>query len=245
MVINHCLSADFGSSADSTAVCAIKRVVSPTGEVRRIRRREKEWPFMMADYEEQVLDYELHLVYLRELHPPVDYERVVKGLVDRCQKLEPYRTPIFDEESATVGLCVDAVGVGRGILPSLKRELRSAERGPMSHVTLWSVQSGGGNRVTRSAEFFNVPKRQLITSAYTELRTGRLILGPDRPGVEVDALVEQLEHYRQKFNQRGHDLYEPSGSTMHDDLVDALALNTWFWSYQPLADTPITREALA
>jgi hypothetical protein len=79
----------------------------------------------------------------------------------------------------------------------------------------------------------HVPKRILAGAVQRVLHEGRLRIGAALPFAH--ALTGELQNFRVKLNERGHDSYGagPAGDDWreggeHDDLVLALALATWW-----------------
>jgi hypothetical protein len=169
---------------------------------------------------------ELHVRSL--VRPPLrtSYEKIADEISRKICDLEP--TGAFGERGQ-IGLCVDATGVGRALCDMLSSRLRSQLRGPKVHF--WPVVVTGGNRVTRLAsEFIGVPKRDLISAGLIALQEGRLRIPTTIP--ETEALKQELLDYRVRINLRsGHDTYEPWREGAHDDLLFALCLACWAWSF--------------
>jgi hypothetical protein len=63
-------------------------------------------------------------------------------------------------------------------------------------------------------------------SAVVALQDGTLRIGDVE---NADLLLKELGEYRVKLSKKGHESYEGAGR--NDDLVYALALATWAWSY--------------
>jgi len=93
----------------------------------------------------------------------------------------------------------------------------------------------GGNRVTRNGEFIGVPKRDLISAGLIALQDGRLKIPTTIP--ETETLKQELLDYRVRITLRsGHDTYEPWREGDHDDLLFALCLAVWAWSFTESRD---------
>jgi hypothetical protein len=131
-------------------------------------------------------------------------------------------------ERGTIGLAVDATGVGRVVVDMLTQRLSKISNGPKVH--LWPVTVTAGQHVTRNGPFMGVPKRELIHAGVVALQEGRLKFGAEVP--EREQLMEELLAYRIKINlQTGHDSYAPWREGAHDDLLFSLCLATWAWGY--------------
>jgi hypothetical protein len=220
--VRYWVGADFGQANDYTAVAVLERVAIEVGErevVRRagLLRREK--------VRVPTHDHELHLRYLSRPPLRTSYERIADGIVSRLRELEP--TGAFGERG-TVGLVVDATGVGRAVVDMLTERLSTAVGGPKVH--LWPATITSGSHVTRNGPFMGVPKRELIHAGVVALQDGRLKFGAEVP--EREQLMEELLAYRIKINlQTGHDSYQPWREGGHDDLLFALCLATWAWGF--------------
>ena len=198
--IRYWVGVDFGQAADYTAISVIERVEGEAGEDLHVRALER---------------------------PPLrtSYEKIAKGVVRRLVELEP--GDIFGQRFP-IGLCVDATGVGRGVVDMLHREIR-ALGGSGPRIRLWPVIVTGGTHPTldQHGGFLRVPKRDLITSALVALQNNTLKIAESIPEKEV--LVEELLSYRVKVTLAGHDSYEPWREGQHDDLLFATALSCWAW----------------
>jgi len=119
-------------------------------------------------------------------------------------------------------LVVDATGVGRPVVDLLAR----ARLSPIPVVV------HGGAETTRDANgFIRAPKRELVSTAQVALQQGRLRFVAGLP--LAPTLKEELQNFRQKIADNGHDSYEAWREGQHDDLVFALCLAVWrgerFW----------------
>jgi hypothetical protein len=221
-VVRYWVGADFGQASDYTAVCVLERVPIEVGErevVRRtgLLRREK--------VTVPTHDHELHLRYLSRPPLRTSYERIADGIVSRVRELEP--TGAFGERG-TIGLVVDATGVGRAVVDMLTERVSTARNGPKVH--LWPVVVTAGQHVTRNGPFMGVPKRELIHAGVVALQQGRLKFGAEVP--QREELMEELLAYRIKISlATGHDSYQPWREGGHDDLLFALCLSVWAWGY--------------
>jgi|SRR5215207_7925530 len=220
--MRYWLGVDFGQANDPTAVAVVERALVAVGE-REVR--EKSGLLSYRNKRVPVVDHELHVRDL--VRPPLrtSYERIADQLAAKVLQLEP--TGAFGERG-DIGLCVDATGVGRAVCEMVKTRLRSQIRGPKVHF--WPVVVTGGNSITRNGEFVGVPKRDLINSGLIALQDRRLKIPTNIRETEV--LKEELLNYRVRITLRsGHDTYEPWREGDHDDLLFALCLSTWAWSF--------------
>jgi hypothetical protein len=131
-------------------------------------------------------------------------------------------------ERGTIGLVVDATGVGRAVTDALTERLSVAVGGPKVH--LWPATITSGSHVTKNGPFLGVPKRELINAGVVALQEGRLKFGAEVP--EREQLMEELLAYRIKISlQTGNDSYAPWREHGNDDLLFATCLATWAWGF--------------
>jgi hypothetical protein len=234
LVMRYWLGLDLGQANDPTAVAVVERVPLVVEE-REVREREvtKKAGLITKEKRIPVVDHQLHVRDL--VRPPLrtSYERIADEITAKLCKLEP--TGAFGERGE-IGLCVDGTGVGRAVCDMLTARIKSQRGGPKTH--LWPVVVTGGNRVTRLGdEFIGVPKRDLISAGLIALQDGRLKIPTTIP--ETQTLTQELLDYRVRITLRsGHDTYEPWREGDHDDLLFAVCLAVWAWSFcesrQPL-----------
>jgi len=221
-VVRYWVGADFGQASDYTAVAVLERVPVPVGEREVVR---KTGLLTRERVRVPTHDHELHLRYLSRPPLRTSYERIADGIVSRLRELEP--TGAFGERG-TVGLVVDATGVGRAVVDMLTERLSVAKNGPKVH--LWPATITSGSHVTKNGPFLGVPKRELIHAGVVALQEGRLKFGAEVP--EREELMEELLAYRLKINlATGHDSYAPWREGGHDDLLFSLCLATWAWGF--------------
>jgi hypothetical protein len=127
--VRYWVGADFGQASDYTAVCVLERVPVEVGEREVVRktgllRREKATV--------PTFDHALHLRYLSRPPLRTSYERIADGIVRRLRELEP--TGAFGERG-TIGLAVDATGVGRAVVDMLTQRLSKISNGPVPRYT--------------------------------------------------------------------------------------------------------------
>jgi hypothetical protein len=150
-------------------------------------------------------------------HVLAGLERLPLG-TDYHDVVERVRT--VAQSPGLVGRCsiaMDATGVGMPVV-----ELTRAAR-PGCEVA--AVQITGGERETRSASGYGVPKRDLIVGLQLMLEAGELRVASGLAASKV--LVEELRNMRVKVSLNGHETYEHWRSGDHDDLVLAVALACW------------------
>src|SRR6266487_771535 len=130
----------------------------------------------------------------------------VCALLDR----EPLR-------SGEVALALDETGVGAPVRDMLERARPRARLVPIT-IT-------GGYEPIRDGQGWHVPKRDLVSTAQVLLQGRRLRVAPSLP--EAATLVRELETFRVKLSDAGHDSYAAWRETDHDDLVLAVSLACW------------------
>lgn len=147
-----------------------------------------------------------HVLDVRRWSLGTRYTQVVDDVADLLHE-RPLR-------GATT-LHFDRTGVGRGVADIIEEAYR-AERLPW--VT--GITMTGGAR----SHGANVAKRDLVTRTLVLLEQGRLQFART-PGLDV--LLRELEGYRVKLSEDGHDRYEAETEAVHDDTVMALCLAAW------------------
>jgi hypothetical protein len=117
-------------------------------------------------------------------------------------------------------LAVDQTGVGAGVVDLFRRsEMRSK---------LVSIMITAGSQVTRDYYSIKIPKRELVGAVAVALQNHTLRISPELPLSET--LIKELENFRAKITDAGHDSY---GAAMdwrignNDDLVLAVSMALW------------------
>ncbi len=124
-------------------------------------------------------------------------------------------TPQLNGQST---LIADSTGVGRPVVDML----RAAGLKPIA------ASIHGGTATTQAGNFWNVPKRELVSVLQVLLQSGRLAFGADLP--EWATLSKELQNFKAKISAAGHDSYGAGDDWRdgsHDDLVLAVALSAW------------------
>jgi hypothetical protein len=216
------LGLDLGQAADYTALCITRKEVVLGGADDLIEepeyyrfgmRLEKVVHLVPAEY------HEWHCPYAERAPSRTPYEAIATGVVERIGRLA--------ERGEKVTLCVDATGVGRGVVEIIRRAIKArGNDGPK--ILLVPIQVTSGSSPNVAASFVNVPKHELVTAAVTALQSGRLKIAPDVRARE--ALVRELQSYRRKVNiSTGNASFEAWRENDHDDLVFALSMCCWLW----------------
>lgn len=116
-------------------------------------------------------------------------------------------------------LAVDATGVGRPVLESLRED-------PPLPWEVLGITSHGGQNLRGEWPDIRVPKESLVTALSASIDNRALIVPPNLPASE--RLAAQLLTYKAKRNMRtGRTKYEAAREKDHDDLVAALTLATF------------------
>jgi len=129
----------------------------------------------------------------------------VKAMVDKLR-----------EQPAIVYLAVDATGVGRPVVDLFDE----------AGLSVTPITFTSGHEVTRGEQGgYNVPKRDLVSTAKVALQTRVLRSSPEIPLAKV--FREELLKFRVKISLKGKDTYEAWREGDHDDLVMAVAMALW------------------
>lgn len=189
---------DVGQVNDATALAVVERhrpVVVAHGHLF-------EWEIKQARKEAADMPVRLDLRHLERIPLGTSYPRQVEIIMARLRHpaLRGARTYI------------DATGVGRPVLQSLKRQGARNLHG----ITITGAQS----EAKRTSDGWNVGKAELVNGVNIAMQVGRLRFGrlPH---------VEQLEHELKEFRSRqnpttGHTTFN-AREGQHDDLVLALS----------------------
>jgi len=139
-------------------------------------------------------------------------ERVMLGtpwsrVVERVREI--VRHPRMGGDCA---LAVDATGIGAPVVESLRAAGLGCE--------IAAVTITGGERETRTADGFHVPKKDLMAGLRLGLENGDIMIAKHMR--EAKALVRELIDIKAQGNRIGAE-----GANRHDDLVIAVALAVW------------------
>jgi hypothetical protein len=263
--LEYWMGLDVGQAADPSAVAVLKRVLEPAGEPIRTETRVIADSWLGGNKRIEVMRQPVRCVYhiVHLDRPPLrtPLPKIAEGVVGRLRRLAP-TDPVY-EQRHTVGLTVDATGVGRGVVDEIYRRIREdldPKRDP--RVRLVPANITGGHQSHRDEYgWWNVPKNELIFSGgVAPLQDGRLKWS--KRIRERDTLEKERLNYRLNVNiATGHMTFEPWREGEHDDLLFAVCLAGWSWekskvthvdtrinppaevapagSYTPLTRTPI------
>jgi len=132
----------------------------------------------------------------------------------------------FENEGRGITLVVDATGVGKPVIDSLRED----------GLKPVSITVTGGQNTSSSDGEWHVPKRDIIASAKVALGKRQLKIAKGMPF--ADTLLHELEMFRVKMNvATGRETDEAWREGEHDDLVCALSLAVW-WALQQKKASP-------
>lgn len=198
------IGVDLAQAHDFTAVAVLEVVPQKRYEMSQPSKYRLQ---RLIEIETPPILHCRHLERYRDLR----YPKVVDKVAQLCQ------TP----ELRGADLVLDATGVGRAVFDLFTQQLSPI-----------GVQITGGNVVHHddNSGFWNVPKRELVSSVQAPLSDGRLKFADSLP--LLDVLMEELVNFRVKVSVSGHDSYEAWREGMHDDLCLATMLACW-WAGKP------------
>lgn len=124
-----------------------------------------------------------------------------------------FRSPPF---SNTGALVVDATGVGRPVVDSLRH----------TGLSPIAVTITGGSEVHGGRGAYRVPKNDLVSNLILLFQQRRIRIAASLHHAET--LIRELEAMRMRITASGNDQYGAYGEGEHDDLVLALALALWY-----------------
>ena len=215
---------DLGQSADYTALAIAEQVDAPTGVARAevvrgavvVSAAGRPSPVVQ---EVPATERQYHVRELRRFPLGTSYPDIV---ADVCQLLR--REPL---RGAQVTLALDETGVGAPVRDLFVRALPRVSLLPTDGpiATLVPITITGGHEPIRDGRGWHVPKRDLVSTAQVLLQRRCLKVAPGL--LEAATLVRELETFRVKISDAGHDSYAAWRETDHDDLVLAVALAVW------------------
>jgi len=113
-------------------------------------------------------------------------------------------------------LIIDSTGCGRPVLDMFKKT------GLRTH----GVTITGGREHSKDGADYLVPKRDLIMNLLVLLQDGRLLISSALP--DAKALLKELLNVRVRINIHSNVSFEAWRENVHDDLVLALSMATWY-----------------
>ena len=168
--------------------------------------RFKEDKSAPINYPAPITTCEYHLRWLERIRH--------QSYVEVVEKIK--RVILHEEVLDESVMLVDSTGVGRGVLDIMIQE-RMRPIGITIHA---------GHRVSEYDGGFNIPKRDLVGSLQVLFQTGRIKIPQEIKLIEE--LVAELQNFRVKIKDSGHDTYEAWRESDHDDLVLSLAMASWY-----------------
>jgi len=115
-------------------------------------------------------------------------------------------------------LVIDLTGVGRAV-GDLFKSGGIRPRG----ITI----TGGDTANTEDSWLLRVPKRELVSTLVALFQSGRLKIADGL--AQAPVLIRELANFKVKINiATGNDTYEAWRESIHDDLVLAVGLATWY-----------------
>jgi hypothetical protein len=152
--------------------------------------------------------HEYLLTHLERVPLGTGYPEVVASL-GRFMKALP-------EAKRPPSLVVDATGVGRPVVDMIRKTgLR-----PIAVTITGGADENGGSHD------FRVPKRNLVSVLLVLLQSDQLRIAEAL--AETENLVTELINFKAKISAAGHESYEASLESIHDDLVLATAIAAWW-----------------
>ena len=204
------IGVDLGLAQDFTAIAVLDRleVVEPE-PVKQERERKRNYYIenkqpVPADCEPPKPIYDL--VDLDRPQLGTAYHDVVTGLAVMVRE---------EAKGREARLVVDATGVGRPVVDMLK----GVGLRPIPIIIT------AGHYAHNDGGYWNVPKKELVTTGLALLQSKRLRFAAEMPGVQT--LMDELTGFKLKVTTAGNETFEPWREGEHDDLVFALCLACW------------------
>ncbi|TAK32387.1 MAG: hypothetical protein EPO21_15325 [Chloroflexota bacterium] len=204
----YTIGLDLGQAQDFSAIAIVERV----GDKR---------PFSY------------HLGHLQRYQLHTSYPTIVEQVTALL-----WRDPLPNQTT----LVIDQTGVGAPVLDLFRRRRRGSplalspsSRRPAPSPTLDNITASiqaihitSGTVVNHDKDtgVWNVPKRDLVSTAAVLLQESRLRIAKELP--EAQTLVDELLNFQVKITDSGHDTYGAWREGTHDDLVLAVALACWW-----------------
>jgi hypothetical protein len=202
-------------------------------------------PFIVGVDLGQTTDFTAVVVLERTLQVEERTQRTIKYYALRHLERIPLGTPYTDVvhrigmillEGGLSGapVVVDQTGVGRAVVEMLHRHLKR------THLVPVTITAGQTMTKTKEGEY-HVPKKELITSLQLAFQDHRLTMPKDLPHAQV--FIQELLNFRVKITLAANETFTSWREGIHDDLVLAAALATWWgdryvpWTYIPSEKT--------
>jgi hypothetical protein len=128
-------------------------------------------------------------------------------------------------------LAVDGTGLGGPIVDYLRKERLS----PLA------ITITGGGTVDIGEKKASVPKSHLAGVMQVALQTGRLRIAAELP--ESAVFLREMQMFKVKISNSGHEIFESGANAVHDDIVLATMLAIWTAENKKAPLTPAEQEA--
>ncbi len=137
-----------------------------------------------------------------------------------AQTVEIMRTPELQSGPQRPMLMVDGTGCGGPVVDLFNRTSHQSYLEP--------ILITGGAEINKANGVWRVPKRNLVSTVQVLLQSKRLKIAGKLP--EAQTLTSELQNFRAKISDAGHDSYGAGADWRvgnNDDLVLALAMALW------------------
>jgi hypothetical protein len=125
------------------------------------------------------------------------------------------RRPTFTH--ANTYLLLDATGVGKAVEDLLRNK----------GIPCIAITTTAGQKSVKVDPYrYRTPKIELVRELLLALQTGQLIISRDHK--LTPQLLDQLSGFKAKINKLGNVRFEAGDEDIHDDLVSALSLISWY-----------------
>jgi hypothetical protein len=195
------LGVDFGSMADRTAMVVNEWAIA-TSSIYSQKYAQPE-PELVS--RERVVHHSL-----RAMHRPalgVAYPAVVEQIRVWLDDLPTMHRPTI--------LAVDGTGLGGPIVDYLRKE----------RLEPFAIVITGGGKYDIDASGASVPKSHLAGAMQVALQTGRLKIAAGLP--ESATLLREMQSFKVKVSNAGHEIFESGANAVHDDMVLAAMMAIW------------------
>jgi hypothetical protein len=196
---------DLGQATDYTAVSVIEKLKIDNTE---IVQKGFEAPTVVGSIKRVC-----HLRHLQRLKLGTSYPEIVEIVGTLLKALPPAKV--------APALVVDATGTGRPVIDMM---VKSGLRPIAVNITGGNVENYAGSN------WWNIPKRNLVSTLAVVMQSGRFKVSPDL--VEAETFISELSNFKVKISASGHDSYNSWRESIHDDLVLSVALAAW-WAERP------------
>jgi hypothetical protein len=198
---------DLGQAQDFTALCVLEKITIDNSEIRPQQGFEP--PTVVGGIKRVC-----HLRHLQRLKLGTGYPEIV-DIVGTLLKALP-------AAKVAPALVVDATGTGRPVVDMMSK---AGLRPIAVNITGGNVENYVGSN------WWNIPKRNIVSTLAVIMQSGRLKVSPEL--VEAETFVSELSNFKVTISAAGHDSYNSWRESIHDDLVLSVALAAW-WAERPV-----------